>query len=321
MFASVIAAAGGSDLTAACGPQGQQGWFCNTVFRISGNRNAAEVADALAKPLRIALVVVLALFAVWALRRLVRRVVAGVRDPDRLNLLRRRAGVPELGELERQRRVQRADTLAFVLRNVVSVFVWISAGLVILSDLGMDLAPLLAGAGVVTLVIGFGAQTVVRDYLAGLFMILEDQFGIGDVIDVGDQSGTVEWVSLRVTRLRDVDGVVWWVPNGEIKRLGNKSQQWSRALLDVVVAHDSDLGQVREVIESTAAAMWTDGHWQSLLLGVPEFRGVEDVGAAGIKVRVVARTRPQEQQSVARELRIRLKHAFDDAGIAMPGSG
>jgi small conductance mechanosensitive channel len=204
---------------------------------------------------------------------------------------------------------------------VVSVFVWVTAGLVILSDLGVDLAPLIAGAGVLTVVIGFGAQTLVRDYLAGLFMILEDQFGIGDVIDVGEQSGTVEWVSLRVTRFRDVDGVVWWVPNGEIKRLGNKSQQWSRALLDVTIAPDSDLGRVREVIEETAAAMWSDERWKALLVSEPAFGGVERVGGGGIVVRVVARTRPQEQHAVARELRIRLKHAFDDAGIAMPAPG
>ncbi len=253
MFAAAVAAAGGTDVTAVCGSQGQRGWFCDTVYRITGNRDAAELVDALAKPLRLALVVGLALFAVWALRRIVRRVVAGVRDPEHLNMLRRRAGVPELTEVERQRREQRADTLAFVLRNVVSVFVWVTASLVILSDLGVDLAPLIAGAGVLTVVIGFGAQTLVRDYLAGLFMILEDQFGIGDVIDVGGQSGTVEWVSLRVTRLRDDDGVVWWVPNGEIKRLGNKSQQWARALLDVTVAPDSDLARVREVIQAATA--------------------------------------------------------------------
>jgi small conductance mechanosensitive channel len=187
-----------------------------------------------------------------------------------------------------------------------------------LGELGLDLAPLIAGAGVATVVVGFGAQTVVRDFLAGLFMVLEDQFGVGDVIDVGEASGTVEWVSLRVTRLRDVEGVVWYVPNGEIKRVGNKSQQWSRALLDIVVASDTEIPRATEVIKRAADGMWRDERWRSSVLDEPEVWGVEDVGAGGISIRLVVKTVPLEQWKVARELRARIKAAFDAAGIEIP---
>jgi moderate conductance mechanosensitive channel len=196
--------------------------------------------------------------------------------------------------------------------------VWLVATLVILSDLGVDMAPLLASAGVATVIIGFGAQQVVRDYLAGLFMLMEDQYGVGDVIDVGDAVGTVELVSLRVTRLRDVEGVVWWVPNGQMTRVGNKSQQWSRALLDIAVAPDTDVGQATDVIQRTADDMWHDDDWRGRLLDQPEVWGVEDIGVGGMLIRLVVKTVPNEQWDVSRELRARLKRAFDEVGIHLP---
>jgi small conductance mechanosensitive channel len=303
---------------AACGPANQQAWLCSTVYRITGNRDAAEVADALAKPLRIVFVVLLALVTIAILRRTIRHVGEKMRDTTRVDTLRERTGLTALTETERRRRGQRVDTVSSVLRNVTVLLVWTVAVFVILSELGVNLAPLIAGAGVLTVVIGFGAQTAVRDYLAGLFMVLEDQYGVGDVVDVGEATGTVEWVSLRVTRLRDVEGVVWWVPNGEIKRVGNKSQQWSRALLDVAVANDTDIKQATDVIKQTADAMWHDPQWSHAVLDEPEVWGVEDIGVGGIVVRLVVKTVPLEQWAVARELRVRLKHAFDDAGIAMP---
>jgi small conductance mechanosensitive channel len=303
---------------AACGPKDEQAWLCSTVFRITGNQDAAEVADALAKPLRIAFVILVALLAIWVLRRVIRKSAQHMRDAERLEALRQRTGLNPLSETEKRRRTQRVDTIASVLRSITSVFVWVIAALVILSELGVDLAPLIAGAGVLTVVIGFGAQTVVRDYLAGLFMVLEDQYGVGDVIDVGEATGTVEWVSLRVTRMRDVEGVVWWVPNGEIKRVGNKSQQWSRALLDITVANDTDIDRATEVIKATADTMWHEDAWRHAVLDEPEVWGVEDIGIGGIVVRLVVKTLPLEQWAVARELRARLKLAFDEAGIAMP---
>ena len=175
----------------------------------------------------------------------------------------------------------------------------------ILSELGIDLAPLLAGAGMLGVALGFGAQSVVRDFLSGMFMLLEDQYGVGDVIDAGDASGTVEGVSLRTTRLRDVEGVVWHVPNGEIKRVGNKSQQWSRAVLDVPVAFETDIEHAKRVIKETADAVWRRAPWSTMILGEPEVWGVEELGAQGVVIRLVVKTHPLEQWKVARELRAR----------------
>jgi small conductance mechanosensitive channel len=307
------------DQAAVCGPRGDRAWLCTTVYRITGNQDAAEVADALAKPLRILMVLLLAWLVARVLRRTVTRTSRRLRDSSRVGTLGDVAADPAvLDDLARRRHAQRVDTLASVLRNVVTVVVWLVATLVILSDLGVDMAPLLASAGVATVIIGFGAQQVVRDYLAGLFMLMEDQYGVGDVIDVGDAVGTVELVSLRVTRLRDVEGVVWWVPNGQMTRVGNKSQQWSRALLDIAVAPDTDISQATDVIQRTADDMWHDDEWRGRLLDQPEVWGVEDIGVGGIMIRLVVKTVPNEQWDVSRELRARLKHAFDAVGIHLP---
>jgi moderate conductance mechanosensitive channel len=305
--------------TAACGPRSDRGWLCTTVYRISGNQDAAEVADAIAKPLRIALVVLLAWLVARVLRRVVTRGATHLRDAPRVSpFVGATTGAELLDDLARQRHAQRVDTLSAVLRNAVTILVWLVATLVILSDLGVDMAPLLASAGVATVVIGFGAQQVVRDYLAGLFMLMEDQYGVGDVIDMGEATGTVEWVSLRVTRLRDVEGVVWWVPNGQVTRVGNQSQQWSRALLDVAVAPDTDINRATQVIQQTADEMWHDAEWSGRLLDRPEVWGVEDIGVGGILIRLVVKTVPLAQWEVSRELRARLKRAFDAAGVRLP---
>jgi moderate conductance mechanosensitive channel len=305
--------------TAACGPRGDRAWLCSTTYRITGSRDAAEVADALAKPLRIVLILVIAWLVARFLRRVVTRAAQRLRDQPRTSAFFENTRDPDvLDDLARRRHVQRVDTFAAVLRNVVGITVWAIAALVILADLGVDLAPLLASAGVATVVIGFGAQQVVRDYLAGLSMLLEDQYGVGDVVDMGEATGTVESVSLRVTRLRDVEGVVWWVPNGQVTRVGNKSQQWSRALLDIAVAPDTDIDHATEIIKTTADAMWRDDGWHSRLLDEPEVWGVEDIGIGGILIRLVVKTVPLEQWAVSRELRARIKQAFDAGGVSLP---
>lgn len=313
-FARVAAAA--DPQVKACGPKGGQAWLCSTVYRITGSKGAAELADVFARPARIVFIFVLAWVGVRLARRAVGRLSRHIRD-DRARSSR--PGEDDgVAAAEMLRRAQRIDTIASVSSNVVSVVAWTIAALVIMADLGVDLAPFVAGAGVITVVVGFGAQTVVRDFLSGLFIVLEDQFGVGDVIDVGQASGTVEAVSLRTTRLRDVEGVVWYVPNGEIKRVGNKSQQWSRALLDIAVANTTDINQATDVIKRTADQMWNDQQWHDVLLGEPEVWGVEDVGVGGILIRLVVKTLPSEQWNVARELRARVKTAFDAAGVEMP---
>jgi small-conductance mechanosensitive channel len=188
-----------------------------------------------------------------------------------------------------------------------------------LGTLGINLAPLIAGAGIVGVAVGFGAQNLVRDFLSGIFMLLEDQYGVGDVIDVGEATGTVEGVGLRTTRVRDVDGILWHVPNGEIQRVGNKSQGWSRALLDIEVAYSNEISTAMRVIKQVADELWRDDEtFAPLILEEPEVWGVEELGPNGVRVRLVVKTRPLEQWKVARELRARIKSAFDREGVRLP---
>ncbi len=308
LHASVVraVAAAQDEKVAACGAKGRQSWLCSTVYELTGSKGAAEVADDLATPIRILFIVLLATAAMWLVHRLVSR------------LARRLRAVVGATPSASLRAAQRAETIGNVLRYVSTVVIWTIAVITILGELGFELAPLLAGAGVAGVALGFGAQSVVRDFLSGIFMLLEDQFGVGDVIDVGDASGTVEYVSLRVTRLRDVEGTVWYVPNGEIKRVGNKSQQWSRALLDIAVASDTDVDAATAVIRRVAEAMWRDADWKDLIIDEPEVWGVEEFGVDRVVIRLVVKTKPLEQWRVARELRARIKAAFDEAGIEMP---
>jgi small conductance mechanosensitive channel len=188
----------------------------------------------------------------------------------------------------------------------------------ILGKLGINLGPIVASAGIVGIALGFGAQNLVKDFLSGIFMILEDQYGVGDVIDVGDATGTVEAVALRTTRIRDVKGTVWHVRNGEITRIGNKSQGWSRALLDIPVAYGHSTDDVRALIKEIADAMWQDPEWTPKILEEPEVWGVEDLGADAVALRLVVKTAPLAQWAVSRELRSRIKKVFDERGIEIP---
>jgi moderate conductance mechanosensitive channel len=220
----VIVAATDAEQRSACGPPSDAHWLCTQTLRITGSERAAEVADALAVPLRIGLVLLVAWIATRILHRVIRRMVQRVRDQGSLSLLGTSARLP-VSETAKLRRAQRAATLSSVLRNLVSILVWTIAVLIVLGEIGIDLGPLIAGAGIAGVALAFGTQSIVRDYLAGVFVVLEDQYGVGDEIDTGSATGTVEWVSLRMTRLRDADGVAWYVPNGEIKRVANYSQR------------------------------------------------------------------------------------------------
>ena len=229
----VVAASPSAGLNDACGNANQRNWLCTTTYRVTGSKDAAEAADALSKPLRILIVILLAYVTVRILKRVIRKVAERLQDDGTLSLLRRRVGGPEPGANAELRRAQRAGTISSVLRNVSAVVIWTIAVLIILGELGVNLAPLIAGSAVIGVALGFGAQTIVRDYLAGLFVVLEDQYGVGDFIDAGSAVGTVEWVSLRLTRLRDAEGVIWHVPNGEIKRVGNRSQRRDGDVVDL----------------------------------------------------------------------------------------
>jgi moderate conductance mechanosensitive channel len=261
----------------------------------------------------------LILAAAWVanrlLRRAIRRLVASMTEDGGLAALRAPTALARTGEIPSLRRVQRAETVGALLKSVASVGIWTLAVLMALGTLGVDLGPLIAGAGIVGVAVGFGSQNLVRDFISGIFMLMEDQYGVGDVVDAGPATGTVEGVGLRTTRLRDVSGTLWHIPNGEIRRVGNRSQGWARALVDVEVAYSTDLDDATRAIERVAHELSVDERWAAKLLEQPEVWGVEELGPDGIRVRLVAKTRPLEQWKVARELRARLKVAFDQAGI------
>jgi small conductance mechanosensitive channel len=317
----LLAAAGANDpaLVAACGPKGQQSWLCSTTFRVTGSSGAAEVADALSKPLRIVLIFVVAWIAVRVAKALVNRFVRHMSSGvERLAVMGSGFSLVDTQPMSDARRTQRAATIGAVLRSVLAILIWSIAVVTALDELGVNLAPLLAGAGIAGIAIGFGAQSLVKDFVTGLFMLLEDQYGVGDLVDTGVATGTVEGVSLRTTRLRDPDGVVWHVPNGSILRLGNKSQQWSRAVVDVAIAYAADLDAAVGALREVTAAVSRERDYAPLMLDEPSVLGVESLVPGRIVIRVTVRTRPQEQARVERELRARIKAAFDAAGIEMP---
>jgi small-conductance mechanosensitive channel len=214
-----------------------------------------------------------------------------------------------------ERRKQRVRALGAILRSAASVTIFSIAGFAVLGDLGINLAPLLASAGVVGVAIGFGAQNLVRDYLSGIFMLVEDQYGVGDVITVGDATGTVENVTLRITRVRDVNGIVWHIRNGAIETVGNESQGWARAVIDFPVPFESDLVTIRNVLQATGDAMWNEPTWRAVMLEAPEVWGAQEISSDGVLMRIVAKTAPLRQWEVEREMRARAKAALHQAGI------
>ncbi|MGZ8734767.1 MAG: mechanosensitive ion channel family protein [Acidimicrobiia bacterium] len=320
---AAVSASSAAEKAAACGVPGEQSWLCSVAYDISGNQRTAEIADDFTTPLRIVLIIAIAFIVVRVSRLLIRRMVKRLSADtasDKIDTLRRRTGLAFLdtGPVPSVRRRLRAETIGAVLRSVVSVVVWATAILMVLGELGVNLAPLVAGAGILGVAIGFGSQALVRDFLSGIFMLVEDQYGVGDVIDAGEATGTVEGVSLRTTRLRDVEGTVWHIPNGEIRRVGNKSQQWSRAVLDVAITPDTDVAAATAVIRRVADEVANDREIGRVVLEEPEVWGVEEVGPDRILIRLVVKTKPLEQWRVARELRARIKRAFDAEGYAYP---
>jgi small conductance mechanosensitive channel len=223
-----------------------------------------------------------------------------------------------LSKIAFERREQRANTMGSLLKSISTGAVFTVVAFMVVAELGYDIGPLIASAGILGVAIGFGAQSLVSDFLSGVFMILEDQYGVGDVVDVGEATGSVEAVGLRVTRLRDVNGTVWYVRNGEIMRVGNMSQNWARTVLDIPVAYGEDIGRIREILVDTAHQLYTDAEYSPVILEEPEVWGVERWDADSIVVRVVLKTAPLEQWNVARELRERIKDRFEELGIEIP---
>jgi len=273
-------------------------------------------------PLQILIILVIAVVAQLLLNGVIKRIVNRASERakvERLAQMRKVTRTAELSDLlMNQRTEQRAAAIGTLLRSAVAITIWTIAVLMILPLLGINVAPLIASAGVIGIALGFGAQTLVKDYLSGIFIIIEDQYGVGDMVDVGSAIGTVEEVTLRVTRLRDPSGVVWYVRNGEILRVANRSQGWTLATVDIPIAYNEDIEKVRQIVDKVATDMDEDPDYDDLLLGKPTFAGVESVSGEAVVIRIIAKAAPEKQVNVARTIRERMKLAFDRAGIVVP---
>lgn len=213
---------------------------------------------------------------------------------------------------------QREDTLIAIFRTITTVVLWVIAAVVILQELGFNIAALATGAGLLGIVVGFGAQNMIKDFLSGFFIILENQYRIGDVVTIGGHSGLVEHISIRMTKLRDLDGSVFFVPNGEIKTVKNMTLEYSGVLLDVGVSYDTDLNEAEKVINEVGKQLADDPDWHERIIEPIAFLRVESFGDSSVTLRALGKVTPIEQWSVAGEYRRRLKKAFERAKIEIP---
>lgn len=249
-----------------------------------------------------------------AISRIVNRVVTDVK---------KRHGVEDtqaltMSPVEAMRQVQRTRTLGSVLNSFAGWLVGIVVVLMVLAEAGVSVTPLIASAGILGAAIGFGAQSLVRDVLNGLFMVFEDQLGVGDVVNVGEVSGVVERLGVRVTEIRDVDGTLWFVRNGEIIRVGNYSQDWARVVVDIPIPYESDVSEVQDRLFETATAFSQHADWRRKVLAEPEIWGIESISAEALVVRMVVKVRGGEQWAAKRALHAWIKKALDREGIDLP---
>ena len=300
------------------------------IFAQDTETSDSECCDAgfwlnwfLGKPLAILGLIVGALVARYMLHRIIDGLARRAADDDdvpaRLLGSKRLANAVFHGSgIYSERRAARALTLASLFKSVTTAAIFAVVVIMIMDMLGVAVGPLLASAGILGVALGFGAQNLVKDFLSGVMMMMEDQFGIGDVVDLGEATGVVEEIGLRVTQIRGLDGTVWHVRNGEVIRVGNYGQDWARAVLDVGVGYGEDTARVRRVLIEVAGEMAADPDWGPLILEPPEVWGVQALGADSVLVRVVVKTKPLEQWGVSRELNERIKTRFDAEGIEIP---
>ena len=311
----------------ATNPCGTNEYWCNQMYEWTGNENAARLADILLGRLGVVLFIFICGFiARYVSHKLINRVVLRAEKgmlPGRLSTLG--VGSATLGEamsaLEgdyAERRVARARTMGSLMKSIATGVIFTIVVLMSLSELGIDIGPLLASAGIAGVALGFGAQSLVKDYLNGMFMMFEDQYGVGDTVDLGEAIGVVEAVSPRVTRVRDYAGTVWYVRNGEILRVGNSNQNWARVNVDVAVKYDEDLNRVKSVLADVAEDLWTDEDLNGRLIEKPEVVGVQEVAGNMVTIRVALKTAPTEQLPIARLFRERAKARFEHEGIEVP---
>jgi small conductance mechanosensitive channel len=271
-------------------------------------------------PVRVVAIILVALVIRAILRRMIDRAVRPVRGevPRILRPFKERlanSSFLESAGLLSERRAQRAATLGSVLKSAASAVIFVIAFLLVLSELQIDLAPFIAGTSIIGVALGFGAQSIVKDFLAGMFMLLEDQYGVGDVIDFEKATGTVEAVGLRSTRLRDVNGTVWYVRNGEVVRVGNKSQGFAQVVLDVPIDAWADVDRASAALRDVSREMAQEEDWSGVFLSTPEVQGVEAITREETVIRLVAKVRPLEQWRTARELRRRIRDRLERLDI------
>ncbi len=294
-----------ADLTSACGED--PGAACEWVWDNTHNEALAKTANWLVdKPLQILIVIVLTFVIGWFLRRFTKRGVTKFVMLSGRNPLTTEA--PEALE-------QRANTLATVAAGTVRGLVWTIGALWVLGILGVDVRALAIGSAFVGAALGFGAQQIVKDYLAGFLMLVENQFGVGDTVTIGDQEGVVERVSIRVTDLRDGQGTLWHIANGDIRVLGNKSSEYSTAVLDVEVTSKVSATRAIAVVERLADDAAKDERIAPLLLAPPKVVGVQALAPDHMTIRLTARTKPGSQWEAQRRMRVHLKDGLDAEGL------
>lgn len=301
-----------------------EGSWCARIYQLTHNDLVSRYADTVVGAgLHIMLIILLAALIRWMAHRMINRlseVTAEGPPPGLLRPLRERA--PESWRstgLLSKRRSQRARTIGSVLRSGTTFVVYGVAFTLVLGELGINLGPIIASAGILGIALGFGAQNLVKDFLSGMFMLVEDQYGVGDVVDLGSATGKVEAVGLRVTTLRDTKGTVWYVRNGEVQRVGNSSQDYSVAVVDLPIGHDADIPASTELASRIATELTADG--SSLadeVLEPPEVLGIESISSDGVTLRITAKVQAGRQWVVQRALLAGLKEAFADAGIPPP---
>ena len=297
---------------------------CRSVLSWTGNADVAKASEwfvdhALVPTVTIVFLIVAGGIIRWLAHRAIDRVVARAQEgvlPSKLGAFGRSSADADVHQTSR--RAQRAKSLGSLLKSIASGLIFGVVLIMCLAEVRVNVAPILASAGVLGLALGFGAQALVKDFLSGIFMLVEDQYGVGDVVDLGEAVGTVEAVGLRITRLRDVNGTVWYVRNGEIMRVGNQSQNWARTVLDISVAYSEDLAKVQRVLREVAHDLWEDEDFKGIVIEEPEVWGVESLSVDGVIVRVTLKTAPLEQWRVAREMRERIKARFDYEKIEIP---
>lgn len=277
-----------------------------------------DLTNAVSTGLRILAILVVAGIVRWiahrAISRATRRMNATFTGEGLTSTIAGSLGNPSRGRSE-----ARAATIEVMANSLVTALIGSITLLTVLSELGINLAPLLAGAGIAGIALGFGAQSVVKDVLAGFFILAEDQFGVGDIIEVGAVGGTVEKISLRATQIRDLNGTVWHLPNGTILQVGNKSQGWARAVVEVTIGLNSDIAAARQIMLEVATSMAEEEAWAEAMRidDAPDDQGVSALTPAGATLRLVVTTEPKSQWKVERELRQRIKEAFDRTGISL----